>query len=120
MALMPELVPERDMVRINTLDQSLTSASAIGDPCSALRSIRCLGFVAVLVMDAICAALACVCLAFAKLPYAQGHGVSSGSVAKDLAHGLSILRGEPGIKPLLLLVVAAMLLFLPWERSPRS
>ena len=113
MALMPELVPERDMVRINTLDQSLTSASAIVGPVLGIALYTMLGFVAVLVMDAICAALACVCLAFAKLPYAQGHGVSSGSVAKDLAHGLSILRGEPGIKPLLLLVVVAMLLFLP-------
>ena len=113
MALMPELVPERDMVRINTLDQSLTSASAIMGPVIGIALYTMLGFVAVLVMDAICAALACVCLAFAKLPYAQGHGVSSGSVAKDLAHGLSILNGEPGIKPLLLLVVVAMLLFLP-------
>ena len=113
MALMPELVPERDMVRINTLDQSLTSASAIVGPVLGIALYTMLGFVAVLVMDAICAALACVCLAFAKLPYAQGHGVSSGSIAKDLAHGLSILRGEPGIKPLLLLVVVAMLLFLP-------
>lgn len=93
MALMPELVPERDMVRINTLDQSLTSASAIVGPVLGIALYTMLGFVAVLVMDAICAALACVCLAFAKLPYAQGHGVSSGSVAKDLAHGLSILRG---------------------------
>lgn len=113
MALMPELVPERDMVRINTLDQSLTSASAIIGPVLGIALYTMLGFVAVLVMDAICAAIACVCLAFAKLPYAQGHGVSSGSVAKDLAHGFSILGREPGIKPLLLLVVVAMLLFLP-------
>ena len=31
-ALMPELVPERDMVRINTLDQTLSSISAIAGP----------------------------------------------------------------------------------------
>ena len=113
MAAMPMLVPDKHLLRINTLDQSLTSASAIVGPVLGIALYTMLGFVAVLVMDAICAALACVCLAFAKLPYAQGHGVSSGSVAKDLAHGLSILRGEPGIKPLLLLVVVAMLLFLP-------
>lgn len=68
MALMPELVPERDMVRINTLDQSLTSASAIIGPVLGIALYTMLGFVAVLVMDAICAAIACVCLAFAKLP----------------------------------------------------
>ena len=64
MALMPELVPERDMVRINTLDQSLTSASAIVGPVLGIALYTMLGFVAVLVMYAICAALACVCLAF--------------------------------------------------------
>lgn len=84
MALMPELVPERDMVRINTLDQSLTSASAIVGPVLGIALYTMLGFVAVLVMDAICAALACVCLAFAKLPYAQGHGVSSGALRRTL------------------------------------
>lgn len=113
MALMPELVPERDMVRINTLDQSLTSASAIIGPVLGIALYSALGFVAVLVMDAICAAIACVCLAFAKLPYAQGQSTSSGGVGKDLAHGFVILNDEPGIKPLLTLVVAGMLLFLP-------
>lgn len=39
MALMPELVPERDMVRINTLDQSLTSASAIVGPVARHRAL---------------------------------------------------------------------------------
>lgn len=82
MALMPELVPERDMVRINTLDQSLTSASAIIGPVLGIALYTALGFVAVLIMDAICAAIACACLAFAKLPYAQGQSVSSGSVGK--------------------------------------
>lgn len=113
MALMPELVPERDMVRINTLDQSLTSASAIIGPVLGIALYTTLGFAAVLVMDAICAAIACLCLAFAKLPYAQGRSVSSGSVAKDLAQGFAVLHSEAGIKPLLVVVVIAMLLFLP-------
>lgn len=113
MALMPELVPERDMVRINTLDQSLTSASAIIGPVLGIALYSMLGFAAVLVLDAVCAAIACICLALAKLPYAQGLSCSSGSVVKDIGHGLSILNGEPGIRPLLVLVVTAMLLFLP-------
>ena len=71
-ALMPELVPERDMVRINTLDQALSSISAIAGPVLGIALYTAWGFTAVLVIGA-----------------------------------------SRGIRALLVLVMAAMLLFLP-------
>ena len=44
MALMPELVPERDMVRINTLDQTLSSGSAIIGPAVGIALYTACGY----------------------------------------------------------------------------
>ena len=71
------------------------------------------GFTAVLVMDAACAAFACICLAVARLPYAKGAKGESHGVAADLREGLAVIGASRGIRALLVLVMAAMLLFLP-------
>lgn len=113
MALMPELVPERDMVRINTLDQALSSMSAIGGPALGILLYTMWGFAAVLVMDAACAAIACVCLAVAKLPYAHSIDKKRRGIAADLREGLGAIAGDPSIFALLLMAMVAMLLFMP-------
>ncbi len=112
-ALMPELVPERDMVRINTLDQTLSSVSVIAGPVLGIALYNAWGFVAVLVMDAVCAAFACACLAIVKLPYAKGMQGKGNGVVADMREGLMAIGANRGIRALLILVVAAMLLFLP-------
>lgn len=113
MALMPELVPSRDMVRINTLDQVLSSASAIGGPALGILLYNLWGFAAVLLIDALCAAIACLCLAAASLPYAKGALASSQGVVKDLREGLRAFRGDRAIRSLLAMIMLAMLLFMP-------
>lgn len=113
MALMPELVPERDMVRINTLDQALSSLSAIGGPVLGILLYTAWGFAAVLFMDAACAAAACLCLAAARLPYARCDGGSHGGVGAELREGLAAIASDAGVRALLALAMAAMLLFLP-------
>lgn len=113
MALMPELVSADNMVRINTLDQTLTSASAIVGPVLGIALYTALGFAAVLILDAVCATLACLCLGFAKLPYAKSEHPATQGVFADLKQSLSLINAEAGIKPLLVLVMLAMLLFLP-------
>lgn len=113
MALMPELVPERDMVRINTLNQTLSSLSAIGGPALGMLLYTLWGFAAVLVMDAACAALACLCLAVARLPYARSGEKEKRGLAVDLREGLGAIAGDSGISVLLLMTMAAMLLFMP-------
>lgn len=113
MALMPELVPERDMVRINTLDQALSSASSIGGPVLGIALYTAFGFSAVLVLDALCAAFACVCLAAVKLPYAKNLHPAHGGVWGDLRDGMRTLRADKGVLVLLAMAMVAMLLFLP-------
>lgn len=113
MALMPELVPERDMVRINTLDQTLSSLSAIGGPALGMLLYTLWGFAAVLVMDATCAAVACLCLAVARLPYVRSIGAEQRGIVADLREGFGAIAGDPGILALLLMTMAAMLLFMP-------
>lgn len=113
MALMPELVSEDNMIRINTLDQSLTSASAIIGPILGIALYTALGFAAVLILDAACALFACICLALTKLPYAKNIHPTSCGVLADLSQSLTLINAKPGILPLLVLVMAAMLIFLP-------
>ena len=113
MALMPELVLERDMVRINTLDQALSSLSAIGGPALGILLYTMWGFAAVLVMDAACAAIACICLAVAKLPYAHSGSGIHGGVMVELREGLSVIVKDSGILTLLLMTMMAMLMFMP-------
>lgn len=113
MALMPELVPERDMVRINTLDQVLSSASAIGGPALGILLYNLWGFSTVLLFDAVCAGIACACLAAAALPYAKAAERASKGVLADMQEGFRVIGGDKPIKMLLAMVMAAMLLFLP-------
>lgn len=113
MALMPELVPERDMVRINTLDQVLSSASAIVGPVLGIALYTAFGFTIVLVADALCALVACLCLAVVRLPYARTLRQSTGTVMGDLREGFAVIAGDKAVRSLLVMVAVAMLLFLP-------
>lgn len=113
MAVMPELVPERDMVRINTLDQALSSLSAIGGPALGILLYTAWGFSAVLLMDAACAAFACGCLALAKLPYARSGETAHGGVLAELREGVGAIASDSGMRALLGMAMLAMLLFMP-------
>lgn len=126
MALMPELVPERDMVRINTLDQMLTSGSAIIGPVIGIALYTAWGFAAVLLLDAACAAFACACLAAAKLPYAKVARATSvftaeatalaegnAGVFAELKEGFAVIFHDRSVLILLAMVMFVMLLFLP-------
>lgn len=113
LALMPELVPERDMVRINSLDQVLTSGSAIGGPMLGIALYNLWGFSAVLLIDAACAAIACICLAIATLPYAKNPTPADKGVVDDLREGLQAIGDDKGVASLLAMAMVAMLLFLP-------
>ena len=113
MALAPELVPARHMVRINTLDQMLTSASGIIGPILGIALFAAFGFQSVLLLDAACAAVACLCLGVANIPNARGGAASSGSAFADLREGLDCIREDRGLARLMVLVMAAMVVFMP-------
>ncbi len=112
-ALMPTLVPAKDMVRINTLDQALTSSSAIIGPVLGIALYTALGFTAVLVLDALCAAFACLCLAVAHLPYAKTQTAEQTGVTTQLKKGLAAVGADKNVKTIFAATTAAMVLFLP-------
>lgn len=112
-ALMPSLVPERHLVRINSMDQAVTSLSSIAGPALGILLYNLVGLGGVMVFDAACAAFACLCLGIARVsPQATGTAASS-TVLGDLREGITVIMRDAGLRNLMLLVMATMLLFMP-------
>ena len=112
-ALMPSLVPERHLVRINSMDQAVTSLSSIAGPALGILLYNLVGLGGVMVLDAACAAFACLCLGIARVsPQATGTAASS-TVLGDLREGITVIMRDAGLRNLMLLVMATMLLFMP-------
>lgn len=111
--LMPSLVPERHLVRINSMDQAVTSLSSIAGPALGILLYNLVGLGGVMVLDAACAAFACLCLGIARVsPQATGTAASS-TVLGDLREGITVIMRDAGLRNLMLLVMATMLLFMP-------
>lgn len=51
-ALMPHLVPERHLVRINAMDQAITSLSSIAGPVLGILLYTFVGLHGVMILDA--------------------------------------------------------------------
>ena len=115
-ATMPLMVPEKHLVRINSLDQMLTSGSAIVSPAIGIFLYTTFGFATVLVVDAACALFACLCLAAARIPQPDIASSAAGSQTGPLADMRDAARLLVGDRPLFWLLVVcaiAMLVFVP-------
>ncbi len=112
-AAMPRLVPADQLVRINTLDQALTSLSAIAGPALGILLYNVVGFHGVMLLDAACAAVACACLTIARIPTPERSDASRQSVLADLREGASFVLHDRGLRSLMLFVMATMLLLMP-------
>jgi DHA3 family macrolide efflux protein-like MFS transporter len=112
-ATMPLMVPERSLVRLNSLSQMLASASSIGGPVLGIFLYTTIGFEAVLLLDTLCAVLACGCLLFIAVPAIDRTSAQSQSAWRDFVEGVSFLRRDRGLLGLVALSVLAMLLFTP-------
>ena len=112
-ALMPLMVPEKQLVRINALDQALFSASAICGPVIGIFLYTSIGFEAVLFLDGICAIIACACLAVRKAPK-TGNGVIEGQSAMgELKEGLLYIKTDRGLLKLFVVCTLAMVVSMP-------
>lgn len=138
-ALMPHLVPERHLVRINAMDQAITSLSSIAGPALGILLYTVVGLHGVMILDAACAAIACACLAAVRIPSCSvagsrvdGRALSEGfeafgmagepaasnatgfaSVFADLREGASFIVHDKGLLSLMILIMVTMLLFMP-------
>lgn len=112
-AAMPQLVPERHLVRINSMDQGITSLSSIAGPVLGMLLYATVGLQGVMLLDAACAALACLCLLAARMPAPSRDVAGGGSVVADLREGAAFVFHDAPLRGLMILVMVTMLLFMP-------
>lgn len=113
MATMPHLVPEKHLVRINTLDQTLASAASIGAPVFGIFLYTTLGFHAVMFLDFIGAAAAVAGLALAKIPVTHDETTKNQHVIANLMDGWHAFSSKRGLVILLLGITLVMVVFAP-------
>lgn len=113
-AVMPQIVPERHLMGINAFDQMLISGSAIAGPVLGALLYGTFGIFAALFLDAACAALACSCLALARIPsHARLQGVGLVGVRRELKEGIACVWHDRGVRMLMLVEMAGMALLMP-------
>ena len=129
MALMPMLVPEKHLLRINTLDQLLLSVSGMAAPVLGIFFYTVLGFHSVMFLDFAGALIACAGMLLAKVPSTKCASLSSNTqssdntsnestsdkhhVLADLKEGWVTLKRVRGLFVLIILITLGMVCFSP-------
>ena len=113
MALAPQLVPERHLVRINTFDQLLSSGAAIIGPVLGILLYTSIGFEAVLLADSVCAGIACFCLGITKIENLNALSQEHKGVFEDLQEGVRFLAADKPLLGLMAICMSAVAIFTP-------
>ena len=129
MALMPMLVPEKHLLRINTLDQLLLSVSGMAAPVLGIFFYTVVGFYSVMLLDFAGALIACAGMLLAKVPSTKCASLSSNTqssdntsnestsdkhhVLADLKEGWVTLKRVRGLFVLIILITLGMVCFSP-------
>ncbi|MEI3231572.1 MAG: MFS transporter [Gordonibacter pamelaeae] len=117
MAAMPLLVPEKHLLRINTLDQLLMSVASIGAPAFGIFLYTTLGFHTVMFLDFFGALAAVAGLALAKIPTVIDKAAEH--VLANLRDGWRALSANRGLVILIAGVTVGMVAFAPgWRPFP--
>ncbi len=113
MAAMPLLVPEKHLLRINTLDQLLMSIASIGAPAFGIFLYTVIGFHAVMFLDFIGALFAVLGLALAKIPTVHDKTIDDQHVFANLRDGWRAFSANRGLIILVAGVTFGMVVFSP-------
>lgn len=113
MAAMPLLVPERHLLRINTLDQLLMSVASIGAPAFGIFLYTTLGFHTVMFLDFFGALAAVAGLALAKIPTVIDKTAEDQHVLANLRDGWRAVAKTRGLVVLIGGVTVGMMIFGP-------
>ncbi len=113
MATMPMLVPDRHLLRINTLDQLLTSVASIGAPAFGIFLYTTLGFSSVMFLDFAGACFAIFGLALAKIPTVIDPSAQQQRVLENLRDGWGAVAKTRGLLLLIIMVTVGMMIFSP-------
>jgi DHA3 family macrolide efflux protein-like MFS transporter len=112
-AVMPLLVPDRHLVRINTLDQGLAALGNIGGPPIGIVMYTLFGLQAALIADAVGAVIACVILVFVSIPDVHLTKEKQTGVRHEMMDGLRAIRERRGMLTFMVLVFACVIFFMP-------
>lgn len=113
MAAMPLLVPDRHLVRISTLDQGLQGLTNIGAPALGILLYTTLGLSVALLFDAIGAIVACLALAFVKIPDVHITKEEQTGVLSEMRDGLRAIRERRGMVTFFVLIFVCTAAFMP-------
>ncbi len=113
MASMPLLVPEKHLLRINTLDQLLVSAASIGAPAFGILLYTTIGFHSVMFLDFFGALAAVAGLALAKIPTVRDEAAENQHVVANLRDGWRAVAENRGLLVLLGGITLVMIVFAP-------
>lgn len=110
-ATMPLLVPERHLMRVNTMDTLLGSISMIAAPALGILLYVSFGLQASLALGVVGATAAVTTMLLAKLPYVAP--TAQAGVLKSLGEGVSALATQRGLLILTIGVALGMLAYGP-------
>lgn len=113
MAAMPMLVPEKHLMRINTLDQMLMSICSIGAPAFGILLYTTLGFHTVMFLDFGGALIAVAALFLVKIPTVRDESSEGQHVLHNLADGWKALAANQGLVVLIFGITLGMMAFGP-------
>lgn len=113
MAAMPMLVPDKHLLRINTLDQLLASIASIGAPAFGIFLYTTLGFAAVMFLDFLGACVAVLGLLLAKVPTVVDPAAAQQHVWANLRDGWHAVAKTRGLLLLIGGVTLGMFIFGP-------
>lgn len=113
MASMPLLVPEKHLLRVNSLDQALASIAGIGAPAFGIFLYTTLGFQWVMFLDFAGAVVAVAGLALAKIPTIRDEEAAHENVFSNLKSGFKAVSACRGLALLMIGVMIGTLIFGP-------
>lgn len=120
MATMPMLVPEKHLLRINTIDQLLLSLVGVGAPALGITLYTVLGFHTVMFLDFAGACIACLALLPARIPSTWKGATADGEptaehhgVLAEVRAGWQALASNRGLLMLVGLLTLVMVGFGP-------
>lgn len=113
MAAMPMLVPNKHLLRINTLDQLLASVASIGAPAFGIFLYTTFGFSSVMFLDFAGACVAIVGLLLAKIPTVVDAAAEHQSVLANLRDGWRAVAKTRGLVLVIVTVTFGMTIFSP-------
>lgn len=113
MATLPLLVPDKHLMRINTLDQLLMSIVSIGAPAFGILLYTTIGFHSVMFLDFFGALCAVAGLMLAKIPNVRDEEAANQHVLANLRDGWCALTAKRGLLMVMAAVTLGTMIFSP-------